>query len=342
MFHASKLAFVVAVSIASRALADCTPTFTEDTPYIVSMTELPSFAWVNNATIGSLGVNLRSTVPATEWYLSTTPFGGYVFSIDTAMSSCLYASRNAKVPGSGKIYSSIGCFDGVGELDKDEDFTFTCASCDASGGTNCFITSSVTTECANTPDNALHYPSGEDEEDQIRTAACSETWYQKWDVTAVTPPEAEAAAGALSGLEDISDEVVLVAQAGKVAGYALEKGALRRRIKRGWRGGETRASIGITHTLEMSDYRRGTPSYAAGAAIETCRCRRSTVAEGLKVYQWGTRTRPPGGAHGYEPHGIPVDLLDRCMIVKTDGYTREQVGKVVQLRGVLIGGFKPL
>ena len=48
------------------------------------------------------------------------------------------------------------------------------------------------------------------------------------------------------------------------------------------------------------------------------------------------------------PHGIPVDLLDRCvssycfvylhlifsscLIVKTDGYTREQVAKVVQLR----------
>jgi RuvB-like protein 1 (pontin 52) len=32
------------------------------------------------------------------------------------------------------------------------------------------------------------------------------------------------------------------------------------------------------------------------------------------------------------PHGIPTDLLDRCLIVKTDGYTREQVAKVVQLR----------
>jgi len=53
------------------------------------------------------------------------------------------------------------------------------------------------------------------------------------------------------------------------------------------------------------------------------------------------------------PHGIPVDLLDRydlspvfscsifggdltnlrrCMIVKTQSYTREEVGKVVQLR----------
>lgn len=50
------------------------------------------------------------------------------------------------------------------------------------------------------------------------------------------------------------------------------------------------------------------------------------------------------------PHGIPTDLLDRCvstyssptivilivsnscLIVKTDGYTRDQVAKVVQLR----------
>ncbi|KAG6884902.1 RuvB ATP-dependent DNA helicase pontin [Termitomyces sp. T159_Od127] len=37
------------------------------------------------------------------------------------------------------------------------------------------------------------------------------------------------------------------------------------------------------------------------------------------------------------PHGIPVDLLDRCMIVKTEGYTREQVGKVVNLRAIVEG-----
>ncbi|KAF8970941.1 TIP49 C-terminus-domain-containing protein [Flammula alnicola] len=37
------------------------------------------------------------------------------------------------------------------------------------------------------------------------------------------------------------------------------------------------------------------------------------------------------------PHGIPVDLLDRCMIVKTDNYTRDQVGKVVQLRATVEG-----
>ncbi|PPQ98223.1 hypothetical protein CVT26_003394 [Gymnopilus dilepis] len=37
------------------------------------------------------------------------------------------------------------------------------------------------------------------------------------------------------------------------------------------------------------------------------------------------------------PHGIPVDLLDRCMIVKTDAYTREQIGKVVQMRANVEG-----
>jgi hypothetical protein len=101
------------------------------------------------------------------------------------MTNCLYASRNAKIPGSGKINSGSGCLDGVGELDLDEDFTFTCVECNSNGGINCFIKSSVTTECANTPDDALPYPSGEDEGDQIVTAACTETWCQKWDVTAV-------------------------------------------------------------------------------------------------------------------------------------------------------------
>ncbi|KAI0286218.1 RuvB-like helicase 1 [Russula brevipes] len=37
------------------------------------------------------------------------------------------------------------------------------------------------------------------------------------------------------------------------------------------------------------------------------------------------------------PHGIPTDLLDRCLIVKTDGYTRDQVAKVVQLRAITEG-----
>jgi len=37
------------------------------------------------------------------------------------------------------------------------------------------------------------------------------------------------------------------------------------------------------------------------------------------------------------PHGVPTDLLDRCLIVKTDGYTRDQVAKVVQLRAITEG-----
>ncbi|GBE78871.1 RuvB-like helicase 1 [Sparassis crispa] len=32
------------------------------------------------------------------------------------------------------------------------------------------------------------------------------------------------------------------------------------------------------------------------------------------------------------PHGIPLDLLDRCLIVKTPGYEREEIAKVIQLR----------
>ncbi|KAF4615978.1 hypothetical protein D9613_011271 [Agrocybe pediades] len=36
-------------------------------------------------------------------------------------------------------------------------------------------------------------------------------------------------------------------------------------------------------------------------------------------------------------HGVPVDLLDRCLIVKTDAYTREQIGKVVQMRANVEG-----
>ncbi|KAJ3901406.1 RuvB-like helicase 1 [Lentinula edodes] len=37
------------------------------------------------------------------------------------------------------------------------------------------------------------------------------------------------------------------------------------------------------------------------------------------------------------PHGIPVDLLDRCMIVKTEPYAKEQVAKVLQLRANIEG-----
>ncbi|KAH8109466.1 RuvB-like helicase 1 [Phellopilus nigrolimitatus] len=37
------------------------------------------------------------------------------------------------------------------------------------------------------------------------------------------------------------------------------------------------------------------------------------------------------------PHGIPVDLLDRCLIVKTDAYNRDQIGKVLLLRANIEG-----
>jgi len=37
------------------------------------------------------------------------------------------------------------------------------------------------------------------------------------------------------------------------------------------------------------------------------------------------------------PHGVPVDLLDRCLIVKTEGYTKDQVAAVVQVRAQVEG-----
>ncbi|KAG7088344.1 hypothetical protein E1B28_012348 [Marasmius oreades] len=44
-----------------------------------------------------------------------------------------------------------------------------------------------------------------------------------------------------------------------------------------------------------------------------------------------------GTADIISPHGVPVDLLDRCMIVKTENYTRDQVARVVQLRANVEG-----
>lgn len=39
-----------------------------------------------------------------------------------------------------------------------------------------------------------------------------------------------------------------------------------------------------------------------------------------------------GGDGIVSPHGIPVDLLDRCMIVRTLPYNREEIRTVLQLR----------
>ncbi|KZT23225.1 RuvB-like helicase 1 [Neolentinus lepideus HHB14362 ss-1] len=37
------------------------------------------------------------------------------------------------------------------------------------------------------------------------------------------------------------------------------------------------------------------------------------------------------------PHGVPVDLLDRCLIVKTETHTRDQIARVLQLRANVEG-----
>ncbi|KAJ7642189.1 hypothetical protein FB45DRAFT_1054473 [Roridomyces roridus] len=189
MFKLSLSSFFVAAALASRTLAECTATFTEGAQYTVSLSANPQFSWVDNNTSGFFGVDLK-TSPGTEWFLSETGFGGYVFSLasDLSSSDCLFASRNDKVPGSGKIFHSLGCLDGVGELDLDEDFVVTCETCDAAGaggGSGCSIKSSVTTECANTAVNDLSAPAGADGTGQVRTDACSGSDFQKWDVTSV-------------------------------------------------------------------------------------------------------------------------------------------------------------
>lgn len=38
------------------------------------------------------------------------------------------------------------------------------------------------------------------------------------------------------------------------------------------------------------------------------------------------------GTDSLAPHGIPVDLLDRCMIIRTVQYTMEEVGLIIQIR----------
>jgi hypothetical protein len=104
-FNMFQLALVVVVAVAYCVLADCTPIFTEGASYTVSMSDPPGLSWVDNSTIGFLGVDLvhmsdqfllnpdsrlaqSSEVHATEWYLTTTPFEGYVFSqvVSTAFS----------------------------------------------------------------------------------------------------------------------------------------------------------------------------------------------------------------------------------------------------------------
>jgi RuvB-like protein 1 (pontin 52) len=37
------------------------------------------------------------------------------------------------------------------------------------------------------------------------------------------------------------------------------------------------------------------------------------------------------------PHGLPIDLLDRCMIVKTSPYTRDEIRTVLETRAKVEG-----
>nr|VWO97886.1 Type III effector HopAA1-2 [Ganoderma boninense] len=39
----------------------------------------------------------------------------------------------------------------------------------------------------------------------------------------------------------------------------------------------------------------------------------------------------------YSPHGIPLDLLDRCLIVRTEPYNKDAISKVLQLRANVEG-----
>ena len=44
-----------------------------------------------------------------------------------------------------------------------------------------------------------------------------------------------------------------------------------------------------------------------------------------------------GGEGIVSPHGVPIDLLDRCMIVKTMPYARPDIKKVLELRARVEG-----
>ncbi|KZV81668.1 DNA helicase [Exidia glandulosa HHB12029] len=49
------------------------------------------------------------------------------------------------------------------------------------------------------------------------------------------------------------------------------------------------------------------------------------------------RARVRGTEDVVAPHGVPVDLLDRCLIVKTVPYSRDEVGQVLKLRATVEG-----
>ena len=48
-------------------------------------------------------------------------------------------------------------------------------------------------------------------------------------------------------------------------------------------------------------------------------------------------TEDSGGEGIVSPHGIPTDLLDRCMIIKTVPYSKEEIKVVLNLRSKVEG-----
>lgn len=52
----------------------------------------------------------------------------------------------------------------------------------------------------------------------------------------------------------------------------------------------------------------------------------------------GTESEPGGSGVGIQaPHGVPLDLLDRCMIVRTFPLDREEVQQVLGIRASVEG-----
>ncbi|KAJ3504058.1 hypothetical protein NMY22_g18047 [Coprinellus aureogranulatus] len=184
----TKLSLLTSLAMVSSVLATCTPSFTLDKTYKVTVSDAPSYGWHNNNTLGFLGVDLRvhllvSPFPPQQPTQPSKPSRNPIRN-STQYTNCLYASKNSKVPGSGKIYSSLGCFDATGAFDITSSFEFTCTECSEEGGKGCSIYNPITKECAKTPVDDLNEPAGPDGTKQVVTWVCADTPYQRWDVLA--------------------------------------------------------------------------------------------------------------------------------------------------------------
>ncbi|KAF7324505.1 hypothetical protein MKEN_00491200 [Mycena kentingensis (nom. inval.)] len=155
-----------ALVLATTAAAQCTPTFSEGVPYIVSSSQQTDVQWIGNNTEGSLGVDLSTTLPGTQWQLATTDFGGYAFSFNTEFNFCLVAD------GSAQKISADACFDETGSFTPEQDFTFACDSCSESGASNCRIVIKTIQQCA----------AGENVDEQVRIAGCGSMPMAEWNI----------------------------------------------------------------------------------------------------------------------------------------------------------------